>query len=113
MSLKIPKSLYVSELGEEFWRKPLYAEKLKQPHGTVNLIKDRCKGCEFCTEFCPQGILELSDDFNAKGYHPPKVIEKDGCIACRLCELMCPEFAIYITEDESAKKMEGPDHGSK
>ena len=77
MSLKIPKSLYVSELGEEFWRKPLYAEKLKQPHGTVNLIKDRCKGCEFCTEFCPQGILELSDDFNAKGYHPPKVIEKE------------------------------------
>ena len=24
---------------------------------TVSLIKDRCKGCEVCTEFCPRDIL--------------------------------------------------------
>ena len=113
MSLNIPKSLYVSELGQDFWREPLDAAKFKRPHGTVNIIKERCKGCEFCTEFCPRNILELSDDFNAKGYHPPRVVEKDGCIACRLCELICPEFAIFITEDESQKQMGDPGHGSK
>jgi NAD-dependent dihydropyrimidine dehydrogenase PreA subunit len=84
----------------EYWREPLDAAKHKSPRGTINLIKDRCKSCEFCIEFCPQGILEISDDFNAKGYHLPKVVDEANCIACRLCELICPEFAIHITEDE-------------
>lgn len=84
----------------EYWREPLDAAKHKSPRGTINLIKDRCKSCEFCIEFCPQGILEISDDFNAKGYHLPRIVDEANCIACRLCELICPEFAIHITEDE-------------
>ena len=84
----------------EYWREPLDAAKHKSPQGTINLIKDRCKSCEFCIEFCPRGILELSDEFNKKGYHLPRKTEDENCIACRLCELICPEFAIYITEDE-------------
>jgi 2-oxoglutarate ferredoxin oxidoreductase subunit delta len=85
----------------EFWRDPLDAGEHTSPRGHINLIKDRCKSCEFCVEFCPQGILELSDEFNAKGYHPPRIKEDGNCIACRLCELICPEFAIHITEDEA------------
>ncbi len=111
MSEKIPQSLYVSDKAETFWRDPLDSAKFQKPQGTVNIIKDRCKSCEFCIEFCPQGILELSDEFNAKGYHPPRVAEQDGCIACRLCELICPEFALYVTVNEPSKKVEEPDHG--
>jgi NAD-dependent dihydropyrimidine dehydrogenase PreA subunit len=85
----------------DFWREPLDAAEHKSPQGTINLIKDRCKSCEFCIEFCPQGILELSEEFNAKGYHSPRIKEDGKCIACRLCELICPEFAIHITEDEA------------
>ena len=81
-------------------RQPLDAAKHKSPKGYIHLIKDRCKSCEFCIEFCPRGILELSAEFNAKGYHLPRKIDDGNCIACRLCELICPEFAIHITEDE-------------
>jgi len=83
-----------------YWREPLDAAKHKSPRGNIHLIKDRCKSCEFCIEFCPQGILELSDEFNAKGYHLPRKSDSGHCIACGLCELICPEFAIYITEDK-------------
>ena len=113
MSETIPKSFYASDKADAYWRDPLDSAKFQIPHGKVNVIKDRCKSCEFCIEFCPRGILELSDEFNTKGYHPPRVAEKDGCIACRLCELICPEFAIHITEDEPAKQVEDPRNGSK
>ena len=94
----------------EYWREPLDAAKHKSSHGKINLIKDRCKSCEFCIEFCPQDILELSDEFNAKGYHPPRIKEEGNCVACRLCELICPEFAIHITEDETLITSNKSDH---
>lgn len=94
----------------EYWREPLDAAKHKSSHGKINLIKDRCKSCEFCIEFCPQDILELSDEFNAKGYHPPRIKEEGNCVACRLCELICPEFAIHITEDEALITSNKSDH---
>ena len=111
MGEKIPQSLYVGDKTEPYWRDPLDSSEFHIPRGKVNVIKDRCKSCEFCIEFCPQGILELSDEFNAKGYHPPRAAEKDGCIACRLCELICPEFAIHITELETEIKTENQKHG--
>lgn len=113
MSEPIPKSLYVSEKAEEFWRDPLDAGKFPEHHGTLNIIKDRCKSCGFCIEFCPRGVLVLSDEFNSKGYHPPKVAKVDGCIACHLCELICPEFAIFITEEEPANQVEDTKDGKE
>lgn len=64
---------------------------------------ERCKGCGFCAEFCPTGVLKLSKEFNKKGYHPP-VAEEGKCLDCGFCELICPEFSIYsvdVTESES------------
>jgi 2-oxoglutarate ferredoxin oxidoreductase subunit delta len=100
MCSTLARSHTENESGKLYWREPLDAAKHKSPKGNIHLIKDRCKSCQFCIEFCPEGILELSDEFNAKGYHLPRVIDGGNCIACRLCELICPEFAIYITEDE-------------
>jgi len=104
MAREISTSPDDGEMGEEYWRTPLDLDNFKIPHGKIHIIKDRCKGCEFCIEFCPNDVLVLSDEFNPKGYHPPRVAETKCCIACRLCELICPEFAIYITENESLKK---------
>ncbi len=63
--------------------------------GTVHILIERCKGCEFCVEYCPTGVLALSDEFNVKGYHYPVVVSADECIACQACSTICPEYAIF------------------
>jgi 2-oxoglutarate ferredoxin oxidoreductase subunit delta len=91
----------------KFWRKPFNADKIKIPNGEIHIIVDRCKGCSFCVTYCPKDVLELSEEFNKKGYHPPCVKKPDDCVACHLCEMLCPEFAIYVTlkEDEQPAEL--------
>jgi len=89
----------------KFWRLPLDSDEHYIPHGKVNIIENRCKGCGFCIEFCPNGCLKESKRFNAKGYHPPEVLsDAEDCVECGLCSLICPEFAIF-TELKEAKKI--------
>ena len=85
---------------QRYWRVPLDATEIKRIRGNVNVLEERCKGCAYCVEFCPRGVLTLSDRFNIKGYHPPDVTSPDACTACHLCELLCPEFALGIEEEE-------------
>lgn len=80
------------------WRVPLDADQIEVPLGIVNIIKERCKGCGYCIEFCPKEVLEFSKEFNQKGYHPPRVKKPDDCVNCHYCEIICPEFAIYSLE---------------
>jgi len=79
----------------KYWRKPLDLDRVNVPRGEVHIIVDRCKGCKFCVEYCPKDVLEMSDEFNIKGYHPPKVVKHGECVDCNLCEMVCPEFAIF------------------
>jgi len=83
----------------KYWRKPLDLAEIKVPRGVIFILKERCKGCGFCIEFCPQGVLVESQEFNSKGYHPPAVVSSAVCVSCGLCELICPEFAIYRKEE--------------
>jgi 2-oxoglutarate ferredoxin oxidoreductase subunit delta len=79
-----------------FWRQPLDRDRIQVPCGIVHIIEERCKGCGFCVEFCPQGVLLMSERTNAKGYHPPELTDDSHCINCGLCALLCPDFAIYV-----------------
>ena len=83
----------------KFWRLPLDADKHSIPVGELHVIADRCKGCGYCIEFCPNGVLVLSKKFNVKGYHPPETMpgKEIECVNCNLCQVICPEFAIYST----------------
>ena len=85
-----------------FWRVPLDVDQIEISRGVVHIIVDRCKGCGYCIEYCPKGILEFSKDFNQKGYHPPSVKTPDDCVNCHYCEILCPEFAIYSEEASPA-----------
>lgn len=64
------------------------------PKITIN--SDRCKGCERCTEACPQTILGMSTSFNAKGYNYAVNQDESRCIGCRMCAITCPDVAIEV-----------------
>jgi 2-oxoglutarate ferredoxin oxidoreductase subunit delta len=85
----------------------VYFGDLKQKKGKIHILKERCKGCGFCVEYCPKDVLEMSDEFNIKGYHPPFVKDEDKCLYCQLCETICPEFAIFVTLREKEEEEEG------
>jgi 2-oxoglutarate ferredoxin oxidoreductase subunit delta len=80
-----------------FDRKPLNIDQVTIPRGQVFLIPDRCKGCELCIHFCPQGVLESSSAMNSKGYHFPTLVagKENDCVHCEFCTLICSEFAIF------------------
>ena len=85
----------------------VYFGKLKAKKGEIHINKNRCKGCAFCVEYCPHDVLEMSDEFNVKGYHPPYIKDEDKCMYCQLCETICPEFALFVTlkdEEEDGEK---------
>ncbi len=75
---------------------------MEVPRGEVIIIADRCKGCGFCVEYCPCEVLEMSEEFKCKGYHPPLVVKSGECVNCNLCEMICPEFAIFTVAQTGA-----------
>ncbi len=83
-----------------FARKPVNLDRFQIPRGQVYLIIERCKGCNLCVELCPQQVLEVSPETNAKGYHYPQLVENAGqhCVNCEFCAMICPEFAIFTRE---------------
>ncbi|MDL1956522.1 MAG: 4Fe-4S dicluster domain-containing protein [Candidatus Desulfofervidus auxilii] len=83
-------------------RKPLNLEKFKIPRGKITIFPERCKGCSLCIEYCPNEVLEFSEDFNEKGYHYPviKPGKEKECIFCQFCQGVCPDFAIFVEKWE-------------
>ena len=88
----------------KFWRTPLDIDRLEIPQGELHIIKERCKGCEFCVEYCPKDVLEMSEEYNYKGYHYPVAKKADQCVNCDLCEMLCPDFAIYCIRKDGTNK---------
>ncbi len=78
----------------------MYFNDLKQTRGVVHINNNWCKGCGFCVQFCPKGVLDTSPEFNAKGYHPPYVKNPEACHDCMFCQMICPEFSIFVTMEE-------------
>ena len=87
----------------EYWRTPLDLESIPESRGKVTVIENRCKGCEYCIEYCPREVLKISQGYNPKGYHFPEVGDETRCVNCHFCEVLCPEFAIFSVADPQAK----------
>jgi len=91
----------------KYWRTPFNINEAKIPRGEIHIIKNRCKGCSFCVEYCPRDVLEVSEEFNSKGYHPPRVKNPENCVDCGLCQMLCPEFAIWSALKEETAPASG------
>jgi 2-oxoglutarate ferredoxin oxidoreductase subunit delta len=95
-------------MPERIKHKPLDSDKIPHPKAEIHLIKNQCKGCGYCISFCPKKVLEESDEINARGVHPPRVLDESLCILCSFCSAVCPDFAIFVVErknnGESAKR---------
>ena len=79
---------------------------MKPENKEVIIIPERCKGCGFCIEFCPQHVLCSSTEINSKGYHIVGIGDSDKCTGCNTCSMVCPEFAISVVpiEEEAEEK---------
>lgn len=84
-------------------REPINAGRFSKPIARVYLIPERCKECNYCWTFCPEEVLELSDEINASGYRHPRVKQgkENACVGCGMCTWICPEFAIFTVEVKS------------
>jgi 2-oxoglutarate ferredoxin oxidoreductase subunit delta len=82
------------------WRTPLDIEKVKHPKAEIHIIKNQCKGCGFCIQFCPKNVLEESEEINERGVHPPRVVDETKCVLCSFCTSVCPDFAIFVVEKQ-------------
>jgi len=84
----------------------VFATGVKVARGEVHILEDMCKGCHFCVTYCPMDVLDISAEFNTKGYHFPIVKNQDNCINCGLCGMLCPDFAIWTTLKEQKEVVE-------
>ena len=56
----------------------------------VELIADKCTGCEKCVNYCSLGAITMKENL--------PVFDKTICIRCAGCEEFCPEAAIGVNE---------------
>lgn len=95
----------------KLWRKPFdIAEKAPQPV-KVHIDEGRCKGCGFCAEFCPRGVLKMSGKLGPRGYEAVEITDESKCLGCGLCEALCPEFGICVVSDDKKANSEQLSHG--
>lgn len=63
----------------------------------VQIIFERCKGCELCVGVCPVHILQMTERVNSCGNEVVEVMSQDKCIGCCQCSEICPDSAIEVS----------------
>jgi 2-oxoglutarate ferredoxin oxidoreductase subunit delta len=87
-------------MPERISHQPLDNKRAQAANAEIHLLVDQCKGCGYCIRFCPKKILEESQEINAAGVRPPKVVDENLCIICTFCSAVCPDFAIFVTSKQ-------------
>ncbi len=67
--------------------------------GDIVINIERCKGCEVCLTACPNEVLALSGEVNAKGYHFITKVNS-ACIGCANCAVVCPDAVITVYREQ-------------
>ena len=61
----------------------------------IKINRDRCKGCYLCVVNCPNSLIKIDNELNAKGVKPV-VFSGGKCTGCAMCALICPECIIEV-----------------
>ena len=61
----------------------------------IKINKDRCKGCYLCVVNCPNNLIKVSPELNAKGVKSA-YFSGGKCTGCAMCAVICPDGAITI-----------------
>lgn len=69
--------------------------------GMIIIHRELCKGCTFCVDACPLGVITIEDRFNEKGFFPAHPEFPEKCTGCAMCAQMCPEIAIEVYREEN------------
>lgn len=74
--------------------------------GRIVFDIERCKGCGYCVQACPRGLIVINNTYNRKGYPVAAFKDKDNqeCKACKLCAEVCPDVAIEVYKDYDYKE---------
>jgi Ferredoxin len=72
--------------------------------GSVQIDRERCKGCCLCVRACPFKVLDIDTQMNSTGSFPAAFKQADKCTACASCYQVCPDAAITVYELEGDGK---------
>lgn len=72
--------------------------------GRIEIAPERCKGCELCIEFCPEGSIAIADHADSRGIYVAVVTDGQCCTGCGTCALMCPDVAITVYRAEEGRE---------
>jgi 2-oxoglutarate ferredoxin oxidoreductase subunit delta len=67
--------------------------------GMIIIDKELCKGCAYCVDTCPLGVIVIENNFNKKGFFPASAEHMEKCTGCSMCAQMCPEIAIEVLQE--------------
>lgn len=71
--------------------------------GKIVIDKELCKGCKYCVAECPNGVIEIKNEFNKIGYFFAFPRNIDKCTGCAFCAQACPEIAIEVWRENNTK----------
>jgi len=71
--------------------------------GKIKIDTERCKGCGYCADACPSGVIAIGSHFNQGGFFPAVAAHPEKCTGCAICANLCPEVAIEVCRKKYKK----------
>jgi len=75
--------------------------------GMIVIDKELCKGCTYCVDTCPFGVIVIKNRFNKMAFFTAYPMYPDRCTGCAMCAQMCPEIAIEVYKEERNVEVSG------
>ncbi|MBI5102370.1 MAG: 4Fe-4S binding protein [Nitrospirae bacterium] len=72
--------------------------------GHIKIDVNLCKGCLYCIEACPSGVIAVKKTFNRAGYFPAYPQFPEKCTGCGMCATVCPDIAITVYRKKEADR---------